>query len=135
MVKNGKRWYCKGTKAVQDTTFEVTLFQKGQEDTKIRIHSDVLCAALGVDEAILKKSAAPDLVTLFFKKPELINTGVLTIKNQRLIMEAIEAMILPTGDASEASRTLSLQNIDAYLGKAEGAAVRAFATKVQKTFA
>lgn len=118
--KSSKRWYFKGAKVVEENTFEVTLFLKGEEDTKVRLHSDVLCAALGVDKAILRKSAASDLITLFFKKPNLINTGALTIKNQRLLMEVIEAMIVAHDKDGSAFPVLSFESIDRYIGKADG---------------
>lgn len=120
MSKSSKRWYFKGTKVVEENTFELTLFLKGEKDTKVRFHSDLLCAAIGVDKAILKKSAAPDLITLFFKKPDLINIGTLTIKNQRLLMDVIEAMNIAHDKDSSAFPVLSFESIDRYIGKADG---------------
>ncbi len=120
MRKSNKRWYCKGTKGVGDNTFQVTLFIKGQEDVMVSIHRELLCAALGVDEAILKKSSAGDLVTLFFKQPDLINTGTLTIKNHRFLMDVIEAMIQAHDNDCSAFPVLSFETIDPYIGKADG---------------
>jgi hypothetical protein len=118
--KSNKRWYFKDTKIVEENTFQVTLFLKNEDDTTVRIHSDLLCAALGVDQAILNKSAAPDLVTLFFKQPELINTGTLTVKNHRLLMDVIEAMIVEHDRDCAAFPVLSFETIDRYIGKADG---------------
>ncbi|MDP3936370.1 MAG: hypothetical protein Q8Q56_05255 [Alphaproteobacteria bacterium] len=130
-----KRWFCKRSNSVDENTIEVTLFFKGGKDVNVRIDVKLLAAALGVEERLLKKVSGAELVTIFFKKPDLINTGKLTIKNQRLLLEAIEGMFKNHGGSEGVGSVLSFQNIDYYLGKTEGSAQRAIANKVEKKFA
>ncbi len=130
-----KRWFCKRSKPIDENTIEVVLFFKGGEDIKIQINTELLAATMGVDESILKKTSGVELVTVFFKKPDLINTGKLTIKNQRLLLEAIEGMFKYHVGSESAWPTLSFQNVDYYLGKTEGSAQRLIANNVEKKFA
>lgn len=130
-----KRWYCKRSKPIDETTIEVILFFKGGDDVKVRINTELLAATMGLDEKLLKKPSGLELVTVFFKKPDLINTGILTIKNQRLLLEAIEGMFKNHDGSEGAWPTLSFQNIDYYLGKTEGSALRAIGSNTEKKFA
>jgi hypothetical protein len=127
-----KRWFCKRSKPVDERTIEVTLFFKRGEDIKVRIDIELLATTLGVDEALLKKTSSSELVTLFFKKPDLVNTGVLTIKNQRLLLEAIEGVFKYHVGSESAWPTLSFENVDYYLGKVEGFARTTIAQNAQK---
>jgi hypothetical protein len=127
-----KRWFCKRSKPVDERTIEITLFFKGGDDINVRIDIGVLAAALGMDEALLKKASGPELVTMFFKKPDLVNTGVLTIKNQRLVLEAIEGVFKHHVGSEGAWPTLSFENVDYYLGKVEGFARTTIAQNAQK---
>ena len=130
-----KRWFCKRSKPIDETTIEVVLFFKGGEDVRVRINIELLAAALGVDEGLLKKAPGVELVTVFFKRPGLINTGNLTIKNQRMLLEAIEGVFKYHVGSEDAWPILSFQNIDYYLGKTKGSAQRLIANNVEKKFA
>lgn len=130
-----KRWFCKRSTSVDERTIGVVLFFKGGRDLEIRIDTELLAKAIGLDEQVLKKSSGAEFVTLFFKKPDLVNTGQLTIKNQRLMLEAIEGLFKYHVGSEGAWPILSFQNIDYYLGRSEGSAQRAIVGNGQKKFA
>ena len=130
-----KRWFCKRSTSVDEGTIEVVFFFKGGKDLEIRIDTELLAKAIGLDKKVLKKASGSEFVTLFFKNPDLVNTGILTIKNQRLVLEAIEGIFKYHVGSEGPWPTLSLENIDHYLGKTEGSAQRAMIGNGQKKFA
>jgi hypothetical protein len=119
-MSTDKKRFFKKTKKVDDQTFEVGFFHKGSEDKFVKIHRDILVEVIEVSESILKKSEASDFITLYLKKPEVIEVQNAFLKKHRLIVEAIDSVVAKHENEIEVQPILSFENIDYYLGKVEG---------------
>lgn len=134
MTSEKKRFF-KRTKKVDDQTFEIGFFYKGGEDQYVKIRRDLFVEAIEVDEKILKKSEAADFITLYLKKPELIKLQNAFLKKHRLLIEAMDSLLVKHEDVTLDKPVLSFENIDYYLGKANGYARIAFRNTSRKKFA
>lgn len=116
----GKRRYFKKTKKLDDQTFKVGFFYKGGEDQYITIHKDIFVEAIEVDERILKKSEAADIITMYLKKPALINYKDAFLKKHRLVIEAMDSLLSQHKNPVNDQPILSFDNMDRYLGRKSG---------------
>lgn len=119
-MTTGKKRFFKKTKKVDNQTFEIGFFYKGSEDHYVKIHKEVLVEALEVNESILKKSEAADIVTLYLKKPELIKVHNAFLKKHRLVIEAMDSLLSKHEKAELDKPILSFDNMDHYLSKSNG---------------
>lgn len=131
MTSEKKRFF-KKTKKIDDQTFEIGFFYKGDEDSFVKIHKDILVEALEMGESILKKSEAADFITLYLKKPELIKLQNAFLKKHRLLIEAMDSLLLKHRNIASDKPVLSFENIDHYLGKVNGYARVAFKNNSRK---
>lgn len=134
MTSEKKRFF-KRTIKVDDQTFEVGFFYKGSEDQYVKIRRDVLAEATEVSEGVLKKAEAADFITLYLKKPELIKLQNAFLKKHRLLIEAMDSLLLKHENVPLDKPILSFENIDYYLGRVNGYARIAFKNNSRKKFA
>ena len=133
--KNEKKRFFKKTKKVDDQTFEVGFFYKGEEDSFVKIRRDLLVEAIEISDGILKKAEAADFITLYLKKPELIKVQNAFLKKHRLLIEAMDSLLVKHDDVVSDQPVLSFENIDYYLGKVNGYARVALKNNSRKKFA
>lgn len=134
MTSEKKRFF-KRTKKVDDETFEVGFFYKGSEDQYVKIRRDILAEAIEISEGILKKSEAADFITLYLKKPELIKLQNAFLKKHRLLIEAMDSLLVKHENVASDKPVLSFENVDHYLGKVNGYARVAFKNNSRKKIA
>jgi hypothetical protein len=131
MTSEKKRFF-KKTKKVDEQTFEVGFFYKGEEDSFVKIRKDILAEAIEVSEGILKKAEAADFITLYLKKPELIKVQNAFLKKHRLLIEAMDSLLVKHEDVALDKPILSFENMDYYLGMVNGYARNAFKNNSRK---